>query len=161
MRPFLRWGNAAARCLLNTLSAHRITEELADSKVLLKGAYSEVDQPVVGSIGKRTPDHWSERVSVAAVLSCPSDCGQRSGKLWAGWPRPCGGSSLDQPPTRAHTPAARASRGARRCHRGQPGSTALSLPHFTEKSARPALRCRGIGGALIERRSRISLPRIH
>jgi hypothetical protein len=39
-----------------------------DSKVLLKGAYSEVDQPVEGSIGKRTPDHWSERVSLKAVL---------------------------------------------------------------------------------------------
>jgi hypothetical protein len=42
--PFLTWGNAAAAwCLLNTLSEHRITEELVDSKVLLKGAYSEVD----------------------------------------------------------------------------------------------------------------------
>ena len=47
---------------------HRITEELVDNKVLLKGAYSEVDQPAVRSIGKRTPDRWSERVSMTAVL---------------------------------------------------------------------------------------------
>jgi hypothetical protein len=39
-----------------------------DNKVLLKGVYSEVDQPAVRSIGKRTPDHWSERVSLTAVL---------------------------------------------------------------------------------------------
>ena len=39
-----------------------------DNKVLLKGAYSEVDQPAVRSIGKRTPDHWSDRVSMTAVL---------------------------------------------------------------------------------------------
>ena len=39
-----------------------------DSKVLWKGAYSEVDQPAVRSIGKRTPDHWSERVSLKVVL---------------------------------------------------------------------------------------------
>jgi hypothetical protein len=64
-RPLFDMGNAAtASCLLNKLSEHRITEELVDSKVLLKSAYSEVDQP----IGKRTPDHWSERVSLKAVL---------------------------------------------------------------------------------------------
>ena len=39
-----------------------------DSKVLLKGAYSEADQPAVPSIEKRTPDHWSDRVSMTAVL---------------------------------------------------------------------------------------------
>ena len=39
-----------------------------DNKVLLKDAYSEVNQPAVRSIGKRTPDHWSERVSLKAVL---------------------------------------------------------------------------------------------
>ena len=39
-----------------------------DSKVLSKGAYSEVDQPGVRSIGKPTPDHWSERVSMTTVL---------------------------------------------------------------------------------------------
>jgi hypothetical protein len=67
--PFLTWGNAAAAsCLLNKLGARGITEELVDDKVLLKGAYSEVDQPAVRSIGKRTPDHWSERASMTAVL---------------------------------------------------------------------------------------------
>ena len=35
---------------------------------MLKGAYSEADQPPVQSIGKRTPDTWSERVSMTAVL---------------------------------------------------------------------------------------------
>ena len=52
-----------ASCLPNKASAHRITEEL----VMLKGAYSEADQPPVQSIGKRTPDTWSERVSMTAV----------------------------------------------------------------------------------------------
>jgi len=37
-----------------------------NNKVLLKGAYSV--QPAVPSIEKRTPDHWSERVSMTAVL---------------------------------------------------------------------------------------------
>jgi hypothetical protein len=50
------------------LSAHRITDELVDNKVLLKGAYSEADQAAVPSIEKRTPDHWSGRVSMTAVL---------------------------------------------------------------------------------------------
>jgi hypothetical protein len=35
---------------------------------MLKGAHSEVDRPAVRSIGKRTPDNWSERVSMTAVL---------------------------------------------------------------------------------------------
>jgi hypothetical protein len=56
------------RVCLTKLSTHRITEELVDRKVPLKGACSEVDQPVVRSIGKRTPDPWSERVSLKAVL---------------------------------------------------------------------------------------------
>ena len=55
-------------CLLNKLGARGIMEELVDTKVPLKGAYSEVDQPAVRSIGKRTPDRWSERVSMTAVL---------------------------------------------------------------------------------------------
>jgi hypothetical protein len=50
------------------LSAHRITEELVENTVLLKGAYSEADQAAVPSIEKRTPDHWSDRVSMTAVL---------------------------------------------------------------------------------------------
>jgi hypothetical protein len=49
--------------LLNQTEHGPEQEELVDNKVLLKGAYSEVDQPAVRSIGKRTPDHWSERVS--------------------------------------------------------------------------------------------------
>ena len=39
-----------------------------DSKVLLKSAYSEPGQPAVPSIEKRTLDHWSDRVSMTAVL---------------------------------------------------------------------------------------------
>ena len=39
----------AASSLLNKANAHRITEELV-------------------SIEKRTPDHWSDRVSMTAVL---------------------------------------------------------------------------------------------
>ena len=35
---------------------------------MLKGDYSEVDRPAVRLIGKRTPDNWSERVSMTAVL---------------------------------------------------------------------------------------------
>jgi hypothetical protein len=65
----LTWRNtAAASRLLNKGSAHRITEELVNNKILLKGAYSEVDQPAGPSIEKRTPDHWSDRVSMTAVL---------------------------------------------------------------------------------------------
>ena len=67
--PFLTWGNAAAAsCLLNKPGARGITEELVEHKVPLNGAYSEVDQPAVRSIGKRTPDRWSERASMTAVL---------------------------------------------------------------------------------------------
>jgi hypothetical protein len=62
-------GNAAAASrLLNKLSALRITRELVDNKILLNGVYSEVEQTAVRSIGKRTPDHWSDRVSLTAVL---------------------------------------------------------------------------------------------
>ena len=50
------------------LSAHRITEELVDNKVLLQGTYSEANQAAVPSIKKRTSDHWSSRVSMTAVL---------------------------------------------------------------------------------------------
>ena len=50
------------------LSAHRITEELVDNKVLLQGTYSEANQ-AVPSIKKRTSsDHWSSWVSMIAVL---------------------------------------------------------------------------------------------
>ena len=51
------------------LSAHRITEEPVDNKVLLQGTYSEANQAAVSSIKKRTSsDHWSSRVSMIAVL---------------------------------------------------------------------------------------------
>ena len=47
---FCPWGNAApASSLLNKANAHRITEELV-------------------SIEKRTPNHWSDRMSMTAVL---------------------------------------------------------------------------------------------
>jgi hypothetical protein len=39
-----------------------------DNKVLLKGAYSEAGQPAVPSIEKPTPERWSDRVSMTAVL---------------------------------------------------------------------------------------------
>ena len=60
--------SAAASRLLNHLSAHPVTGELVDSKVLLKSAYSKAGQPAVPPIEKRTPDHWSDRVSTTAVL---------------------------------------------------------------------------------------------
>jgi hypothetical protein len=39
-----------------------------NSKVLWKGAYSKADKPAVTSIEKRTPDRWSDRVSMTTVL---------------------------------------------------------------------------------------------
>jgi hypothetical protein len=54
--------------LPNRASAGRITEELVNSKVLWKGAYSDADKPAVPLIEKRTPDRWSDRVSMTAVL---------------------------------------------------------------------------------------------
>jgi hypothetical protein len=39
-----------------------------DNKVLLKGAYSEVDEFGGAIDRRRTPDHWSDRVSMTAVL---------------------------------------------------------------------------------------------
>jgi len=39
-----------------------------NSKVLWKGAYSDADKPAVPLIEKRTPDRWSERVSMTAAL---------------------------------------------------------------------------------------------
>jgi len=54
--------------LPNRASARRISEELVNSKVLWKGAYSDADKPAVPSIEKRTPDRWSDRVSMTAVL---------------------------------------------------------------------------------------------
>ena len=62
-------GNSApASRLLNTLSAHRITEELVDSKVLLEGAYSADQRSAVRWIGERTPNHWSDGASLTIAL---------------------------------------------------------------------------------------------
>src|SRR4029077_6931075 len=49
--PCLTWGKRR-QPRVNTLRAHRITEGLVDNKILLNGAYSEVDQPAVRSIEK-------------------------------------------------------------------------------------------------------------
>ena len=62
-------GNSApASRLLNTLSAHRITEELVHSKVLLKGAYSGDQRSAVRWVEDRTPSHWSDGASLTVVL---------------------------------------------------------------------------------------------
>src|SRR6266446_1566986 len=62
-------GNSApASRLLNTLSAHRITEELVHSKVLLKGAYSVDQRSAVRWVEDRTPSHWSDGASLTVVL---------------------------------------------------------------------------------------------
>jgi hypothetical protein len=60
--------SAAAPRLLNTLSAHRITEELVHSKVLLKGAYSADQWSAVRWIEDHTPSHWSDGASLTVVL---------------------------------------------------------------------------------------------
>jgi hypothetical protein len=62
-------GNAAAAsCLLNKLSTHRITGGLVDSKVLLKAAYSADQRSAVRWIGDYTPSHWSDGASLTIVL---------------------------------------------------------------------------------------------
>ena len=63
-----RAENAPASRLLNTLSAHRITEELVHSKVLLKGAYSGDQRSAVRWVEDRTPSHWSDGASLTVVL---------------------------------------------------------------------------------------------
>jgi hypothetical protein len=60
--------SAAAPRLPNTLSAHRITEELVHSKVLLKGAYSGDQRSEVRWVEDRTPSHWSDGASLTVVL---------------------------------------------------------------------------------------------
>ncbi len=76
-RPLFDMGKAAtasclvnktAPCLLNKLSALRITEELVDSKVLLRGAYSADQRSAVRWIGDHTPNHWSDGASLTVVL---------------------------------------------------------------------------------------------
>jgi len=59
---------ATASCLLNELSAHRITEELVDSKILLKDAYSADQRSAVRWIGDHSPNHWSDGASLTVVL---------------------------------------------------------------------------------------------
>jgi len=67
--PLFDMGNSApASRLLNTLSAHRITEELVHSKVLLKGAYSGDQRSAVRWVEDRTPSHWSDGASLTVVL---------------------------------------------------------------------------------------------
>jgi len=62
-------GNSApASRLLNTLGAHRITEELVHSKVLLKGAYSGDQRSAVRWTGDRTRSQWSDGASLTIVL---------------------------------------------------------------------------------------------
>src|SRR3984893_2865977 len=58
----------AALRLLNTLSAHRITEELVDSKVLLEGAYSANQRSAVRWNGDRSSHSWSDGASLTVVL---------------------------------------------------------------------------------------------
>ena len=54
--------------LLNIASAHRITEELLDSKAMLKGAYTADQRSAVRWIADRTADHWSDGASLTVVL---------------------------------------------------------------------------------------------
>jgi hypothetical protein len=61
-------NSASASRLLNTLSAHRITEELVHSKVLLEGAYSADQRSAVRWIGDRTRSQWSDGASLTIVL---------------------------------------------------------------------------------------------
>jgi hypothetical protein len=39
-----------------------------NNKVLWKAAYFKAEKPAVPSIEKRTPDRWSDRVSMTTVL---------------------------------------------------------------------------------------------
>ena len=59
--------SAAASRLRNSPSARRITGELVDSKVLLKGAYAD-QRSAVRWIGDHTPSHWSDGASLTIVL---------------------------------------------------------------------------------------------
>ena len=67
--PFLTWEHAAAASrLLNKPSTHRITGELVDSKVLLKGAFSADHRSMARWIGDRSPRQWSDGASLTIVL---------------------------------------------------------------------------------------------
>jgi hypothetical protein len=68
-RPLFDMGTCSgALRLRNTRSAHRITEELVDSKVALRGAYSAHQRSAVRWIGERTPHHWSDGASLTIAL---------------------------------------------------------------------------------------------
>jgi len=65
--------SAPASRLLNTLSAHRIREELVDRNTFVrntfvKAAYFADDRPPLRWIEERNPNQWSDGVSLAAVL---------------------------------------------------------------------------------------------
>ncbi len=69
MRPLFDMGySAPASRLLNTLSAHRIREELVDRNTFVKAAYFADDRPPLRWIEERNPNQWSDGVSLAAVL---------------------------------------------------------------------------------------------
>src|SRR6266436_26104 len=68
-RPLFDMGTCGAALRLpNTLSAHRITEELVDSKVLLEGAYSADQRSAVRWNGDRSSHSWSDGASLTVVL---------------------------------------------------------------------------------------------
>ena len=68
-RPLLTWEiRRPASRLLNTLGAHRITEELVDSKVLLEGAYPADQRSAFRWIGDRTLSQWTDGASLTIVL---------------------------------------------------------------------------------------------
>jgi hypothetical protein len=54
--------------LLNSLSAHRITEEPVDSNVFSKAPYFADNRLAVRWIEERTANQWSDGVSLAVVL---------------------------------------------------------------------------------------------
>ena len=69
MRPLFDMGYSAPTSrLLNTLSAHRIREELVDRNTFVKAAYFADDRPPLRWIEERNPNQWSDGVSLAAVL---------------------------------------------------------------------------------------------
>ena len=67
--PLFDMGNRRRHRVCLTLSAHTETqEELMDSRILLKGAYSADPKSVVRWIEERTPDQWSDGASLTTVL---------------------------------------------------------------------------------------------
>ena len=60
--------SAAAPRLLNHLSAHLVTGELVESKILLEGVYSADQRSAVRWIEDHTPTQWSNGASLSVVL---------------------------------------------------------------------------------------------